>query len=54
LAAQFPCKLFELEIKLNEYRKITVEPLVKEPTTEQFDPKGFPYNFGDKWSPGWC
>ena len=41
-------------VAMLSYKKISVEPLVKEPTEKYRDPKANPQNWGDKWSPGWC
>ena len=54
IAKTNPCKVRELEMQLDEYKKISVEPLVKEPTEKYRDTKANPQNWGDKWSPGWC
>ena len=51
-ASDLPCKVRDLEIKLNAYKRSAVPPLITEPP--YFDPKSNPANFGDKWSPGWC
>lgn len=52
LAEKFPCKVRDLEVKINKYKDESVEPLVSKPPF--FDPKSDPGKFGDKWSPGWC
>jgi hypothetical protein len=54
LASERSCKLYELEQVLNRYKKSTLTPLVKEPLKDYVNPKAFPYNWNDKWSPGWC
>jgi hypothetical protein len=51
---EMACKIRDLELKLIEYRQITVEPLVKEPVEDYRDPKADPAKWGDKFSPGWC
>jgi hypothetical protein len=51
LAFKYPCKLKELELKLEEYKHDSVVPLVTEPAN--FDKKSNP-NANDQWAPGWC
>lgn len=50
-AEEMPCKVKELEIKLEAYRNNTVPPFL---FYNNFDPKSNPAKFGDTWSPGWC
>lgn len=52
LASSDPCKVKELELKLEEYKKNTVPPLVTNPPF--FDSGSDPANFNDSWMPGWC
>lgn len=52
LAGRLPCRVRDLERKIGEYRRRTVQPVITEPPF--FDPKSNPAKFGDKWSPGWC
>jgi hypothetical protein len=54
LANSKPCKVKELIKNLEEYKKVSVEPLVKEPTDKFRNEKANPQNWGDKWAPGWC
>ena len=54
LAGEMIEKLRELESLLEEYKKVTVDPQVKEPVQDYRDPKGDPALWGDKFSPGWC
>ena len=52
IASVYPCKLKELEIRLEEYKKEMVPPLILEPPN--FSSNSNPEVFGDKWLPGWC
>ena len=52
LAFKYPCKLKELELKLEEYKHDSVVPLISKPSN--FVSESNPSKFGDKWSPGWC
>jgi hypothetical protein len=52
LASVYPCKLKELEIKIEEYKKEMVPSLILEPPN--FSSNSNPEFFGDKWLPGWC
>lgn len=54
LAKHMEHKVRELALELDEYKKFTVEPLVKEPIEDYRDPKSDPALWGDKFSPGWC
>ncbi|CAF0746120.1 unnamed protein product [Brachionus calyciflorus] len=54
LARVYPCLVLEMEEKLEEFKKISVPPQVKEPTSIFGNPDASPALWGDKWSPGWC
>jgi hypothetical protein len=54
LAAQMPCLIRDLQYKLDDFRKITVEPQIKEPLERYSDPRADPKKWGDTFSPGWC
>ena len=52
LAEKLQCKVRDLEMQINGYKRKSVPAFVTEPPF--FDPKSNPADFGDKWSPGWC
>jgi hypothetical protein len=52
LARLFPCKIRDMELQIEEYKRNSVPPFVTEPPF--YDPKSNPARFGDKWLPGWC
>ena len=54
LARQNETKVRELEVTLNEYKKKTEMPQVKEPLSENRVPESDPALWGDTFSPGWC
>lgn len=49
-----PCLIRDLQYKLDDFRKITVEPQIKEPLERYSDPRADPKKWGDTFSPGWC
>lgn len=53
-ASQMPCLIRDLEKQLNDYRKIVVEPQIKEPITEYVDERADPRKTNDQFWPGWC
>lgn len=49
-----PCKVRDLEKRLDEYQSMVVLPQVKEPLHLYHDPRGDPRNTNNKFWPGWC
>lgn len=54
LAGEMPCKVQELEKKLDEYRRITIHPQLIEPLELYNNQNGNPQKTDDKFWPGWC
>lgn len=49
-----PCHVRELEEKLEEYKKITVDPQFKEPFELYNDMRVDPRKSNNQFWPGWC